>query len=92
MKELYDKVNNKEVGMKPVVYEEGYLGKLGGYLNESDVIKTLIRYCLSDLECGKYQIVKHKKLRLVQNINCERHIVLTCKRIHVEQLVNVVTL
>ena len=28
MKELYDKINNEGVAMKPVLYEEGYLGKL----------------------------------------------------------------
>ena len=54
MKELYDKINNKGVATKPIVYKEGYFGKLGGYLKENEVIQTLIRYCLSDPECDKH--------------------------------------
>ena len=56
MKELYEKTNNKGVAMKPIMYKEGYLSKLGGYLKENEVIQTLIRYCLSDPECDKYQL------------------------------------
>ena len=61
MKELYDKINNKGVATKPIVYKEGYLGKIRGYLNENKVIQTLIRYCLCDPKCDKYQIGKKKR-------------------------------
>ena len=66
MKELYDKINNKGVATKPIVYKEGYLGKIGGYLKENEVIQTLIRYCLCDPKCDKYQLGKKKRLDLVK--------------------------
>ena len=66
MKDLYDKINNKGVATKPILYEEVYLGKIGGYLNQNEVIQTLIRYCLCDPNCDKYQIGKNKRLNIAK--------------------------
>ena len=74
-KELYDKIHQQGVSNKPVIYEEGYLGKLGGYLNKNEVVKTLARYCLNDPECEKYQIGTRKKLKLRKNTSTANDIV-----------------
>ena len=67
MNDLHDKINNKAVATKPILYEEEYLGKVGGYLNQNEVIQTLIRYCLHDPNCDKYQIGKNKMLNLAKS-------------------------
>ena len=41
MKELYNKINNKGVASNPIVYKEGYVGKIGGYFKENEVIQTI---------------------------------------------------
>ena len=82
-KQLYDKINQQGENSKPVIYEEGYLGKLGGYLNENDVINTLARYCLNDPECEKYQIGTRKKLKLRQNTSTANDIVFLLLREYV---------
>ena len=97
MKELYDKINNKGVATKPIVYKEGYLGKIGGYLKENEVIQTLIRYCLCDPKCDKYQLGKKEDGSSSNYINSERYVIFIGKRIHVavlsnKKIVNVVTL
>ena len=51
---------------KPILYQEGYLGKIGGYLNQNKVIQTLIRYCLYDHNCDRYQIGKNKRQNLTK--------------------------
>ena len=88
MKELYEKTNNKGVAMKPIMYKEGYLSKLGGYLKENEVIQTLIRYCLSDPECDKYQLEKKEDESSSNYINSERYIIFIGERIHMAVFYN----
>ena len=61
LKELYEKINKRGVTTKPQWYEEGYLGKIGRLLSQSDVIQTLMRYYLHIPNYDKYQVEKNKR-------------------------------